>query len=343
MERCPTVRRFPRALAAAASLVLLASACAPHTVLRTTSAGGAATTSGATETPSPTAPPEPEAPLPRAWLWRVSGGDAPSPSYLLGTMHVGVRMPDALPHPYDDYLHQTRALVMEVDFREAERYLAESARAPRGARSRRLLDRALGRETWDRLVAELGQRVPAELLRHIPPGAVTLYLQQVRMAEAEAIAEGREPIPGVPSSARLDLSIFDWAIREGCPIVALETPAQALAALDAVAEPDVLEGLRQIVDHADEARAEAASLRDAYLAFDPSAVVAAASAGLTPAARDALLVQRNRAWEAALFPQIRQGNAFVAVGLAHLLGEGSVVEALRARGYTVERVDGSVE
>lgn len=79
-------------------LVLLALAsCGPHTTIRATSAGG--TTPGA----SPASARSADAgaalsELPQAWLWRVSGGEAASPSYLLGTMHVGVRMPDALAH-----------------------------------------------------------------------------------------------------------------------------------------------------------------------------------------------------------------------------------------------------
>jgi uncharacterized protein YbaP (TraB family) len=261
-----------------------------------------------------------------------------APSYVLGTMHVGIRMPDALPHPYDDYLHDTRALVMEVDLREAERYMAESARTHHGTRSGRTLDRALGRESWQRLVAEMSTRVPGEILRRVPPGTMTLYLQQVRIAEVEAIAEGREPVPGVPSSARLDASIFDWAVRQGCPVVALETPEQALDALDGLPEGDVVGALRHIVDEPDEARAEAAALRNAYLSFDAQAILDLLGAAWGPAEREQILYQRNRAWEAALFPQIQQGNAFVAVGVGHLLGPESVIEALRARGYTVERI-----
>lgn len=318
-------------------LAVLVLACAPHTTIRATSAGSVPIASGA-PAPAPASSGQEAGPPPRAWVWRVSGGDAASPSYLLGTMHVGIRMADALPPPYDSYLHDARALVMEVDYREVERFMAESARTHHGTRGGRTLDRALGRESWQRLLAEMGQRVPAEILRRVPPGTLTLYLQQVRLAEVEAAAEGREPVPGMASSARLDATIFDWAIRESVPVVALETPEQALAALDGVADDDVLGSLHAIIDQPDEARAQAASLRSAYLAFDEASVLSLIQAELTPAENQALFVTRNHAWEAALFPQIQQGNAFVAVGLGHLLGEDSVLAALREHGYTVERL-----
>lgn len=318
-------------------LTLLLLACGPHTTIRATSAGAVPIEGGAPAPVEETTGAE-TGPPPRAWLWRVSGGDARAPSYVLGTMHVGIRLPDALPHPYDDYLHGARALVMEVDLREVERFMAESAATPRRGARARTLDRLLGRGSWQTLLSELGQRVPEETLRHVPPGTMTLYLQQVRMAEAEARAEGREPIPGVPSSARLDATILDWAIREGMPVASLETPQQALAALDEVAEGDVLAGLHAVIDQPDEARAQATSLRSAYLAFDERAVEALLEEEMSPAVREALLLRRNRAWEAALLPQIQQGNAFVAVGLGHLLGEGSLLAGLTAQGYRVERL-----
>jgi uncharacterized protein YbaP (TraB family) len=326
-----------RSLVLALTFALSLASCGPRTTLRATSAGSV-TTPRASATSSTSADADP-APLPRAWLWRVSGGDSGAPSYVLGTMHVGVRMPDALPPPYDDYLHDTRALVMEVDFRDVHRYLTEAAQAERPRPHP--LDRALGPESWSRLVTELGGVIPPEALRELPPGALTLYLMQVRIAEVEAIEEGREPIPGAPTSARLDETIADWAIRAGRPIVALETPEQALAVLDDVLpEEEVLVELRHLVDDADAARAEASTLRAAYLAFDAEALEAGLAMEWTTEQRDRILVDRNRAWESALLPQIQEGNAFVAVGVGHLLGEGSVLEALRARGYTVERLGG---
>ena len=54
-----------------------------------------------------------------------------------------------------------------------------------------------------------------------------------------------------------------------------------------------------------------------------------------------MLLERNRAWIPELVPQLEEGRAFVAVGLGHLLGEGSVVALLREQGYEVRRMGGS--
>ena len=37
-----------------------------------------------------------------------------------------------------------------------------------------------------------------------------------------------------------------------------------------------------------------------------------------------------------VLPYIKKGNAFVAVGLAHLLGENGMINFLKAKGYNVE-------
>lgn len=59
-----------------------------------------------------------------------------------------------------------------------------------------------------------------------------------------------------------------------------------------------------------------------------------------PVAADALIVQRNRRWAGAIARRMaRPGRALVAVGAGHLVGAESVVALLRARGFTVERVE----
>jgi uncharacterized protein len=54
---------------------------------------------------------------------------------------------------------------------------------------------------------------------------------------------------------------------------------------------------------------------------------------------EVMLVQRNDAWVAMLMQELEgSGVDFVAVGAAHLLGREGLVEQLRARGVSVERV-----
>lgn len=53
-----------------------------------------------------------------------------------------------------------------------------------------------------------------------------------------------------------------------------------------------------------------------------------------------LFTQRNRAWVETLTAELNgAGVDFVAVGAGHLVGDGGLVELLRARGVTVERIE----
>ncbi|MNN77078.1 TraB family protein [compost metagenome] len=53
----------------------------------------------------------------------------------------------------------------------------------------------------------------------------------------------------------------------------------------------------------------------------------------------AALIVRNADWTDQIDTMIKgSGTAFVAVGVAHLADQDSVIDMLKARGYTVERL-----
>lgn len=54
---------------------------------------------------------------------------------------------------------------------------------------------------------------------------------------------------------------------------------------------------------------------------------------------DSLLVGRNAQWMPRLLPEIEKGNAFVAVGALHLVGEAGLVAALERAGFKATRLD----
>lgn len=323
-------------------LVCWASGCAvarsPTTPHRETEIASVAPPDDAPAEAAEEAPglePAPEAP--RAWLYRVQAPGA-EPSYLLGTMHVGVDFRRAVPPPLDAAMLGARTVVMEIDLREAQRYFRDPPRSARRVRVVRL-DAALPRPTWRRLVDELSYVATPRQIAHVPAGMLAVYMRQVRMAEVEAEADGWDRIPGTASPTHLDRWIFDWAIGAGVPFVALETPEEAVAALSTFRRPSALEALRRVVDEPDVARDAARRLREAYLSQDDRAVLAILGE-MGADERHATFALRNAAWLPRLVPVLEAGGAFVAVGLGHLLGDESLVTLLRERGLRVERVLG---
>lgn len=84
-----------------------------------------------------------------------------------------------------------------------------------------------------------------------------------------------------------------------------------------------------------------AALLNAWKAGDAAGLAAdVAPLRRDPAMGAALVTDRNARWASAIVRRLaRPGRVFVAVGAGHLVGPGSVVAMLHARGVKVERVE----
>jgi uncharacterized protein len=83
------------------------------------------------------------------------------------------------------------------------------------------------------------------------------------------------------------------------------------------------------------------SLAEAWRNGDFARIEAETRRGMLadPELREALFTGRNRAWTARIAGLLGRGErVFVAVGAAHMAGEDGVPEMLRARGFTVRRI-----
>ena len=54
--------------------------------------------------------------------------------------------------------------------------------------------------------------------------------------------------------------------------------------------------------------------------------------------RDRLLLDRNRRMFERMLPLVQRGNAFIAVGAGHLVGEDGLLRLLERRGFRVQSV-----
>lgn len=132
--------------------------------------------------------------------------------------------------------------------------------------------------------------------------------------------------------------IRDFLGRE---IAEFEGVEQQLGVFDQLPEREQRDLLVAVIDDLEKHRANPGKLRRAWLKGDVSAIAEAMEGGMLadPELRQALLVDRNKAWIEQLSPRIESGDRpLVAVGTAHLLGEDGLLELLRARGYTVTRI-----
>jgi uncharacterized protein YbaP (TraB family) len=195
------------------------------------------------------------------------------------------------------------------------------------------LSAIVGAELWGRLTTELGGEVPEAALDRLRPWAVSVVFVQhwVRGHLASSPSDG------------MDLTIIAGARSREQPLVFLEEAQWQLDLIGDIPDAYFLDSLAEMVGEEGEAERQIAGLVESYVHGDLPAIEAIVfdpeDMARTPEYYDLFLYRRNAAWMVTLEPLLRdQGNAFVAVGLAHMLGPRGLVEGLRAKGFTVTRL-----
>lgn len=128
---------------------------------------------------------------------------------------------------------------------------------------------------------------------------------------------------------------------EGRPILEFEGAEKQLAIFDTLPEKEQSDLLVAVVDEAEMRNDDPGKLRDAWLAGDVDQLEAATREGMMadPELREALLVKRNRDWDAQLAPILESDDRpLVAVGTGHLVGPDGLPALLEKRGYSVQRI-----
>ncbi|MFD1333408.1 TraB/GumN family protein [Methylopila musalis] len=271
-------------------------------------------------------------------LWRVdrAGGRV---SYLFGTMHsseAGAKDFGAL---VTKALARSQVVAMELPgastrrvAQQLRRLVADRSFRPGGG-SLELLP-AGTRARVERRIAALG--VSAAIADQMQPWYLALALSRSRCAGQDGAAD--------PETA--DARIERLAQEQGSRIVALETPAEQVAALASV--PDAV-ALRMLQDAADK------NLRPEDVESTISALYRSRRIGYLLAMRgpawaglfdadgyadflSAFITRRNAAMLDRAKPLLEQGAAFLAVGALHLPGPQGLVELVRRSGYRVTRI-----
>ncbi len=265
-------------------------------------------------------------------LWKVQRDGGPA-SHLFGTVHATDPRLRDLPEQIRQPFVAAREVVFELpDDPQGAALMARAMMLPAGRR----LDDILGPELFAAVAeAAAPYGLPPEALRPLKPWALSSFLifppdELARIAGGEAVLD-------------------DWLKREakrrGKAVYGLETFDEQIAVFDEMSEAEQVAMVRDLV--ADSAGAEAlfAELLDAYLRSDTGALYAQMNdiSGVSDQAaaerfRQRLIFDRNATMVARMQPFLARGNAFVAIGAAHLPGEAGVLDLLERQGYRVTRV-----
>ena len=261
----------------------------------------------------------------KTFVWRVEapGARKARPDRLLGTMHVPLRGGRRLPARVEGWIKGSTRFVMEVDVATADPGLVRKfAGLEKGQDLKALLPAA----TWPKLVKQTAALGLDEAeLRTLDPWYVALTFLPTP-ADAGALMDNR--LRALAEGARV-------------PIAYLERAEDQMRALDAVAMKEDVAQLVEVLDDPAKPAAELAQLTRAYEAgdlaaverylFDPERVKA------YPDFYDKVFHRRNQAWLPILERTMRRDDAFVAVGLGHLVGDRGLLAMLAKRGWKVTR------
>ncbi|MDP2130683.1 MAG: TraB/GumN family protein [Erythrobacter sp.] len=265
-------------------------------------------------------------PPPSPLLYEIASADGTVEGWMLGTIH-------ALP---DGAKWRTPAIAVAVN--EADFLLVEIAA---------LDNRAALAETFAELgttpgMPPIADRVPAALAPALADmldrgrldsgsfASTETWAAALRLAQLSA--EG-DPANGVDRALIREFS--------GRPVRELEGARAQLAIFDRLPEADQRDLLAAVITQASDAKAQAQKLRLAWLTGDVATLEEATRKGILAdhELREALLVQRNRAWAEAIIPLLEdEQRPLIAVGAAHLVGVEGLASLLQAAGYRVRRL-----
>lgn len=261
-------------------------------------------------------------------LWHIKSGK--SEVYLLGSIHmlppdVAWRSPAIAAA-----LKRADVFVFEVseDARSMDRL--KSLVAARGALPQGQTLRALiapgKRANFDAALKASG--VPEEAVAHDRP-----WLAGLVMLMAQASRQSFDPASGV------DVALMAQARQRHKPLRYLETIDQQLAVL-APDDPGLeLEEFESGLDDLKDVSAGIQPLVAAWSAGDQKTLDTLVNGDLndSPAARKALLDDRNARWLPQIQAMLRQRHVFfITVGAGHLTGAKGLPALLRQAGYKVE-------
>jgi uncharacterized protein YbaP (TraB family) len=266
----------------------------------------------------------------RNFLWKASGKQGIV--YLVGSVHMLSTDYYPLSPALDSAFRASDLLIEELDFGEVMASDSQLALLTKGMMpSGQSLDAVISPETMGLVTKRVqGLGLPIEPLKRFKPWALALTLLAMEWQAA-----------GFDAQLGLDKHFYDLATAAHKPVKGLETVAFQISRFNEMTMPDQDGLLAETLKELETETASVTALANAWKAGDVTTVEKIVLQDMKSDRRmyERLVVERNRTW----LPQIealfaRSAPAFIVVGAAHLVGPDGIINALKARGYTVQQL-----
>jgi len=260
-------------------------------------------------------------------LWVVKSGQ--SQIYLFGTLHALSPAAQGWRTPlYDEVYAKAQTLWFETDVEGSDPAAVASLISRYGVDPQRGLSQKLTPAEVD----ALSRRADLKRIDHLRPWAAALVLSM-----QPVISQGATIQSGADVAMTRTARASDKQVRF---FESMEDQARLFADLP---EPAEVKYLTDVLDERAHPGPRGEPLEQAWLDGDLARLGPALVGKMkteNPALYQALLKRRNEAWSDAIVRELAIGHRIelVNVGALHLMGDDGLPALLKARGYTVERV-----
>lgn len=241
-----------------------------------------------------------------------------TPSYILGTMHIGVDPYDVLPRGIWQKFDAADTLVLEVDTTGPE--TLGLGKQPEGT----TLEQQMSAEQWSHVVQKLDlDSDEADQIKQLKAWMLVVQMTQTLAPQARSIED----------------VLHQRANEQGKQLGFLEPIDTQSSLLERFIDIDYLIEFISDLPSQKKSLAEQAAI---FRAGDENALYQRSIVGMQKHigadGMEALVYRRNRAWIPLVEEHVGRGNAFIIVGASHLVGDRSVVDLLRRAGYRLTRI-----
>jgi uncharacterized protein YbaP (TraB family) len=275
-------------------------------------------------------------------FWRVEKAGV-APSYLFGTFHVADAVAGVPPEVWEA-LDSARVAVFEVTL-DAESALEKrmasdpsfilDPQAPPFSERMTAADLALVQAAFK------ARGVAPQIAERLQPW-MQISLVTFPPCQIREVAEGAQ---------MLDVVLARRAVERGIPEIGLE---EAIAALEGLSRMPREDQTKLLISAGRAAAFEEDLYHTNLVLYETGRIALIEVFGDWIAERhmpdlklaqvndrlmEDLLDGRNSAWLPRLLPVVAEGDAFIAVGALHLVGDSGLIAALEREGYTATRLD----
>lgn len=258
----------------------------------------------------------------RGLLWKIESANVPA-SYLFGTIHADDARVTNFSPELMQAMRQTKSFMMET--------------LPAGDLSAIFMKQGSLR---DLLRPEEVEQLLKLADRHAMRDDVALRMKPWLLASVFAL-----PWPQSPLSQ--DVLLFGMANDYGMELLGLEDADEHFGALDSLSDKDQLTLLRAVLAQSQQQKEQAfEAVLQAYLNKEIERIATedekwsgmVLPKELWAEVKSRLLDQRNERMAQRIAKQAAASPVFIAVGAAHLSGEGGLISRLRKAGFTLSAI-----